>query len=40
MIHELFKPISDVELDLPPREPMRGPPPALQRLTGSRGAAP
>ena len=25
-IHELFKPFSDVELDIPPREPMREPP--------------
>lgn len=25
-IHELFKPFGGVELDLPPREPMREPP--------------
>ena len=25
-IHELFKPLGGVELDLPPREPMREPP--------------
>ena len=25
-IHELFKPFGGVELELPPREPMRGPP--------------
>lgn len=25
-IHELFKPFGDVELDIPPREPMREPP--------------
>lgn len=25
-IHELFKPLGDVDLDLPPREPMREPP--------------
>ena len=24
-IHELFKPFGDVELDIPPREPMREP---------------
>ena len=30
MIDQLFKPIIDVELELPPREPMRGPPPALE----------
>ena len=26
MIHELFKPYGGVELELPPREPMRDPP--------------
>ncbi len=26
MIHELFKPFGGVELELPPREPMRDPP--------------
>ena len=26
MIHELFKPLGGVELELPPREPMRDPP--------------
>ena len=26
-IHELFKPFGGVELELPPREPMREPPP-------------
>ena len=26
-IHDLFKPLGGVELDLPPREPMREPPP-------------
>lgn len=25
-IHELFKPFGDVELEIPPREPMREPP--------------
>ena len=25
-IHELFKPFEDVELEIPPREPMREPP--------------
>ena len=25
-LHELFKPFGDVELELPPREPMREPP--------------
>ena len=25
-IHKLFKPFGGVELELPPREPMRGPP--------------
>ncbi len=25
-IHELFKPLGGVELEIPPREPMRGPP--------------
>ncbi len=25
-IHEVFKPFGGVELELPPREPMRGPP--------------
>ena len=25
-IHELFKPFGDVELEMPPREPMREPP--------------
>ena len=25
-LHELFKPFGDVELEVPPREPMRAPP--------------